>query len=406
MMKTKVMKTWMFKLKIFILIIACRSGHAQVSNFIYALNNTSTGIFHFSKVEIATGLITNFQMVPPWSLSLSSSSTIDNYHQKYFFCTGDTLITFDAVSGTILSNIPLPIPSTAELFNIQFNPCDSAIYGILNNYPASISFVHYNIATNTIMTISSLNPNTFFCTYCGSFLDPVTGIYGFLNFAPNLNISGLDISTGQFVFNTPVNDLPGETFGNITLKCSTHEIFGTSVDYSAGVTYLSTINPNTGNVTHVSNPGWTPGLNAAAGGGSLINQLTGDYYYTAGDTLIGANTLSGNLIYNQTINSGYLFLIQHFSQCACSPNGISELKRDLTVNLTPNPSNGNFKINFNNNTSEKTIRIFDVTGNIIYEKNKLTNSEVEINLTASPKGIYFLKVMTRDKITVAKILIQ
>jgi hypothetical protein len=78
----------------------------------------------------------------------------------------------------------------------------------------------------------------------------------------------------------------------------------------------------------------------------------------------------------------------------------------VTELIHPNPSNGIFIINFNNNSSEKIIQIFDITGNIIYEKNKIKNSEEKINLTSASKGIYFLKVFDKDKTSVNKIVIQ
>jgi hypothetical protein len=47
-----------------------------------------------------------------------------------------------------------------------------------------------------------------------------------------------------------------------------------------------------------------------------------------------------------------------------------------------------------------------VTADIIYEKEKITNSELEINLSGQPKSFYFVKILRENKITVHKIVIQ
>jgi hypothetical protein len=89
----------------------------------------------------------------------------------------------------------------------------------------------------------------------------------------------------------------------------------------------------------------------------------------------------------------------------CLPLGLEEFEKE-NYNVSPNPSDGNFIINFNNNTSEKIIQIFDITGNIIYEKNKINNAEEKINLINASKGIYFLKVFDVKEISFNKIILH
>lgn len=60
----------------------------------------------------------------------------------------------------------------------------------------------------------------------------------------------------------------------------------------------------------------------------------------------------------------------------------------------------------NQNISEKTFQIFDATGNNIYKKEAIKTAETEINLTSQPKGIYFLKIIEKDKTSINKIVLQ
>ncbi|HKR05946.1 MAG TPA: T9SS type A sorting domain-containing protein [Bacteroidia bacterium] len=109
-----------------------------------------------------------------------------------------------------------------------------------------------------------------------------------------------------------------------------------------------------------------------------------------------------------TPGSSQIGLPNFVTSCFCNYNTGTTFKnpQGSEISIFPNPSNGNFKINFQNIPSEKTIQIFDVTGNIIYQKNKIKNTKEKINLVNNPKGIYFLKIIDKDKSSVNKIVLQ
>lgn len=88
------------------------------------------------------------------------------------------------------------------------------------------------------------------------------------------------------------------------------------------------------------------------------------------------------------------------------PLGVNEYAWENELIIYPNPSREKFKIQLANNNSESTIKICDVTGKIIYEKNNVTNTVTEINLDTVAKGIYFLKVMSKNGIATKKIIVQ
>jgi hypothetical protein len=87
-----------------------------------------------------------------------------------------------------------------------------------------------------------------------------------------------------------------------------------------------------------------------------------------------------------------------------STNSISE---ELNFQLFPNPSTGNFRINFNNDIDKnKNISILDVTGKLILEKNSINQKATEINANDLTNGIYFVKVTSNEKITINKVILQ
>ena len=76
------------------------------------------------------------------------------------------------------------------------------------------------------------------------------------------------------------------------LKCGSDLLYGTSANPTAGIKYLSTVDPSSGIVAHVGQNGWTPGVFKPFNGGSCINQLTEEYFYSGvGHQLINANTI-------------------------------------------------------------------------------------------------------------------
>jgi hypothetical protein len=373
-----------------LLLLSIFKSNGQIQNYIYSINNASPNLFFFSKIEISTGIITNFQQSPIASVSTSSSSCIDNQSQIYYFCTGTDLMALDPTTGQISSTITLPLAPQSDFKNIAFNPCDSSIYGIVVDITNTASFSKYNPVSGLMTPISSLAIYTGFIGGM-SFIDPITGIYTY----EDTYISGVSLSTGQVVYHSPIIDLPGENFGHIALKCSTHEIFGTSADVIAGIKYLSTINPNTGVVTHVSNPGWSSGFWKPINGGARIDQLTGTFYYSgAGGIIIGANTLTGNLVTNLPVTSGELLYVEHFSDCNCTNTSVAQVTHPgLDVGLEPTLFTNQLHVK-SNETESLRIILYDITSKKVMQSDFINS--VSLNTECLAKGIYIYEVCNKN----------
>ncbi|MES2285883.1 MAG: T9SS type A sorting domain-containing protein [Bacteroidota bacterium] len=90
--------------------------------------------------------------------------------------------------------------------------------------------------------------------------------------------------------------------------------------------------------------------------------------------------------------------------------GVNELLSDLSLIISPNPSNGKFTIELNSsgvsNNNKYVVKIYNVLGEQIYlsELKQLTSNEID--LSNAPKGIYFVNVYNGDKIYTRKIVKQ
>ncbi len=78
---------------------------------------------------------------------------------------------------------------------------------------------------------------------------------------------------------------------------------------------------------------------------------------------------------------------------------IADLKEDVSINVYPNPGNGQVNVNAAKNIS--SIEVYDVNGRVI--QTKMTNaSQVELHLSDEITGIYFIKVITQEGANVIK----
>ena len=84
------------------------------------------------------------------------------------------------------------------------------------------------------------------------------------------------------------------------------------------------------------------------------------------------------------------------------------VQKDL-FKIYPNPNNGTFSIEFETTNREiLNLEISNLCGQIIYSKqfNKNSNNNEEIQLPEKAKGLYFVKMQTKDNTTVKKLIIQ
>ena len=231
-----------------------------------------------------------------------------------------------------------------------------------------------------------------------SIVDPATNVYSFRShfFSQAGGLVGLTCSNGQIVYNSFVLDIPNETFGHMALKAGTHEIFGTSAQTSilGGVKYLSTLNPYTGVVTHVSDYPWTTGITKPIYGGDCINQLDGTYYYAGYPSLlIGVNTVTGDTILHYTVNARNLQCVQHFSQGSCIVDDIVESEGNVAPTLYPNPASTQLFIQ-TSGTAIEQVNIYNTTGSLVMGAASLVNYQLSIvNL---PNGVYIAEIKTKE----------
>lgn len=121
-------------------------------------------------------------------------------------------------------------------------------------------------------------------------------------------------------------------------------------------------------------------------------------------------------------NCGHFGCNNRFMNDTATNNNYEEEMKKETLNsnggnfITPNPSTGIFTLQLKENTVGE-ISIYNPLGQVIYQSNSLPSGTSPlrgdrgglgwaIDLSSQPKGIYFLKVQTADKVYTEKVIVQ
>lgn len=93
------------------------------------------------------------------------------------------------------------------------------------------------------------------------------------------------------------------------------------------------------------------------------------------------------------------------STCVSFDTGILKLKRhdQLVASVLPNPTKGDFELEFTSNSGIKVIEIHDALGKLIL-KTETISDRVPFNLTGHADGVYYVKVISDTKFAVIKLI--
>lgn len=190
-----------------------------------------------------------------------------------------------------------------------------------------------------------------------------------------------------------------------------------------GAAYNPTLNVNPTNYVYTGNPqtlnGWTEGTAGNLKGDRRILCTVGPFNFPAGkkvefeyafvfsrDTSLNNVNNNFSLLQKDVKNVRYY----HNLQNTCSPLVTVGLKENKNISrklwIYPNPTNGNININLDHNSENASIKVYDLTGKIIYESVINNTYRTNINLNDFAAGLYFLEIKEGDFKQVEKIIKQ
>jgi hypothetical protein len=86
--------------------------------------------------------------------------------------------------------------------------------------------------------------------------------------------------------------------------------------------------------------------------------------------------------------------------------GVTDPEEDLITQVYPNPSEGKFNVQLDNNHGETgSVEIFNILGEIIFET-EMNTQKIEIDLGNESNGVYLLNIRTRNLSLSKKIIVH
>jgi len=126
-------------------------------------------------------------------------------------------------------------------------------------------------------------------------------------------------------------------------------------------------------------------------------------------SLVSGNALTGTPLSGDegdnavilVVSDGQDETLQNF-QIDIAPTALKEHQTDLVQLVYPNPVQQQVTFRLNRNTSSVRIMLYDITGNV-QESVDSALSEVEIDMSSFPKGMYIYKVFYNNEVVTGKI---
>ncbi|MCF8297939.1 MAG: right-handed parallel beta-helix repeat-containing protein [Saprospiraceae bacterium] len=210
--------------------------------------------------------------------------------------------------------------------------------------------------------------------------------------------------------------ITGNTFNPATAGVGTHQIIYAYTDANLCIGYdtqsTAVVNPpqiNLGPDTTVCE-GAIVVLDAGAGytyswstGGTTQTISVDSSMLAVGDSIVSITVLITDSL--GCTDSDTIDIL--FTDCS----GINEIVDAVGINLYPNPSKGKFNIDITGfDKNSINMCIYNLTGQLMYceELININSSKFtrEVDLGTYPKGVYFIRLTTKDIVLTEKILIQ
>ncbi len=131
----------------------------------------------------------------------------------------------------------------------------------------------------------------------------------------------------------------------------------------------------------------------------LTGSSTANVYFAAAD---GAEVGCESVV--EAISNGYI--TSRITMRVLDNYGIEEVDLSKAITTYPNPCSGKFMLSNTSNKKIQEVVMYDLSGNAIIDLREGDLSNVEIDVTNLPAGIYFLRMFVEGKVLTSKLIIE
>ena len=293
----------------------------------------------------------------------------------------------------------------------------SPLGGWGNNEDFGLNFAKSYAIRANFGEVCFTTTNSFSVLSCGTYTAPSSAIYTVSGIYTDtiLNVNGCDsIMTINLTISTPTaSSINATSCGSYTspsgLIYSTSGVYNDTIPNASGCDSTITINLT---ITELNNT-----LTDTGNGQIVSNQTTGTYQWidcdNANAEIIGETS---NIFDFTALSSGNFAVIIAENGCidtsAClfvDISGISETNLLRSINIYPNPTNGNFTIELDQIEENATIDLIDVQGRILmtkYLSKSKSFNKIDFTTDTLLSGIYIVRISTESASILKRIVVE
>ncbi|MFK8004721.1 MAG: T9SS type A sorting domain-containing protein [Saprospiraceae bacterium] len=359
--------------------------------------------------------VTLFGIVDAESVA-AGSSTFDAGANEYFFWGYDDafaqrIYSLDIDQGTTIDN-PVTPNSHVEM---EYNYSNGKVYsfefdGNENN------LVELNLTTGVSTVVSDLADIE--ATAIGnSTFDPINNLYiGFGVAGNEYRIFGIDVLTGEMVYNSPLSDDDDGLILAFEYDWTNERLLGLRQVSMPDPNnpfeflidnYMVEINLATGQATDLFTTPVFSGAGVAVGGVGFDQQSQTYITYVGGDYDLGMiNTNTGELFNVVTLGKPFYELqvdnFDYAQSLSVAPTSIKNNFATETILVSPNPVDDELRIDLGTKFEAGNIlEVFDINGKQLRTEN-INSNLIQTSVVDFETGVYFVRIRQGDKVLNAK----
>jgi len=98
--------------------------------------------------------------------------------------------------------------------------------------------------------------------------------------------------------------------------------------------------------------------------------------------------------------------ISNGGTCCALATGVETHVAENAVSVFPNPASNDLSVSFQTTLISATIKVFNVSGEIVKEERNLSGNDVSLDISGISKGVYFVEIANGNNITHTKFIKQ
>ncbi len=355
-------------------------------------NSQPENIIHIATVNPITGFVNELSDVSHSENLANLSYTVDPFEQIFYYVSNYNLLGVSMVDGSLQSDVAI-IPNQLPFFQyFIFNEITQEILGLergggISNGEVYLSKI--NPETGVITTISE-EPIASQITMSGYDVDLGNQWFHFVSEGKILSV---DIETGDLV-NDPLLDTSNfSNFNNLQYNANDGLLYAIGSNPDPAELFLVTIDPETGDISQISNESLGALLQI---GGCAIDPFNQIYYFIRGQQpeLVGVDIETGDEVsatsFDYSEANGAFFGQLYFGGITQTfVLSEEQFPQVLDVEIYPNPVKNILTVQ---GDKLSKIDLYSITGKHIQSWVDVHKDQNQIDLTAYSQGVYLLKI--------------